>query len=306
MKRGALAAALMLAACSDEPVGDPDGGVAVDASIDAPPCVAPREAPSWLGEELTSAMAALTGATDIAPGVRLTDRASATARGQVRDFLAARVSGYGLTARLDDYGTGANVMVELPGSAGAPWVVIGAHFDSVRDTPGADDNASGTAAVLAVARMLAERPCRTRGVMVVWFDQEEAGLLGSSYLAGNLARAGTPIHAVHTLDQVGYDSDRDRRFEVEQPTPSILADYQAAATDLGVTVVEAPTGRTDHVPFRDRGFPAAGLSEEYVGGDTTPHYHTPTDTTTTLDLAYLGLAARLAGLVVARQAGVPD
>ncbi len=156
-----------------------------------------------------------------------------------------------------------------------------------------------------VARMLRDTPCRTHGVYIALFDQEEVGLIGSSYYAAELARAATPILAAHTLDMVGYDGDGDRRFEVESPTPALWADYQAAATTLGLSVSETVTMSTDHQAFRDRGFAAVGLSEEWAGGDTSPHYHAATDTVSTLAMPYLALAARLSALTIAREAGAP-
>ena len=57
--------------------------------------------------------------------------------------------------------------------------MVGAHLDSEVGSPGANDNATGVAAVLAVARALKDLQCRSRGVMFVMFDQEEVGLLGS-------------------------------------------------------------------------------------------------------------------------------
>jgi Zn-dependent M28 family amino/carboxypeptidase len=59
----------------------------------------------------------------------------------------------------------------------------------------------------------------------------------------------------------------------------------------GLTTTQ--TGATDHVSFRDVGFAAVGLTEEYVSGDTTPHYHLPSDTYDTVDLDYLRVASTL-------------
>jgi Zn-dependent M28 family amino/carboxypeptidase len=101
------------------------------------------------------------------------------------------------------------------------------------------------------------------------------------------------VAAVHTLDQVGWDADGDRVFEVELPTPALEARYRAAAELVGVTISITDTTATDHTAFRERGFAAVGLTEEYRGGDTTPHYHRPTDTPDTVDIGYLTLAAQL-------------
>jgi hypothetical protein len=63
--------------------------------------------------------------------------------------------------------------------------------------------------------------------------------------------------------------------------------------------------RSHHESFRDRGIAAVGLTEEYVGGDTSPHNHRATDTAATVNLDYLELAARLAGQVIVTAVAVP-
>ena len=112
------------------------------------------------------------------------------------------------------------------------------------------------------------------------------------------------VVSVHTIDQMGWDQDGDRAIELERADEGLFELY-AAAEPLapGVTpLVPTDTGSTDHVSFRDLGFPAVGLTEEYVSGDTTPHYHLPSDTFETVDLAYLAsstalLHAAIGGLV---------
>ena len=110
---------------------------------------------------------------------------------------------------------------------------------------------------------------------------------------------------MHTVDQIGWDADGDRRFEIEQPTAALFAEYQAAAATLGVAVTSTAGGRTDHQAFREAGFAAVGVSEEFTGGDTTPHYHAATDTAATLHLPFVALGARLVALVIAREVGAP-
>jgi len=65
------------------------------------------------------------------------------------------------------------------------------------------------------------------------------------------------------------------------------------------------TEGTDHQAFRERGFAAAGLTEEYVGGDTSPNVHRATDMPSTVNAEYLKLAARLAIEVITRNLATP-
>lgn len=224
-------------------------------------------------------------------------RATTQQRTEARAFLMAELSSLGLTATLHQYNNGANVIATLPATMGSgKGIIIGAHMDTVPNSPGANDNASGTVAVLGVATLLAATTCRTAPVTFAFFDQEELGLFGSRAYAMTLDP--NTIEAVHTIDQVSWDDDGDRRFELESGTPALNAEWQAAAAIVGVPVSVVPTEGTDHEAFRDRGFAAIGLAEEFVGNDTSPHRHLSTDTVDTADLAYLALATKLAAQVV--------
>ncbi|MBA2540668.1 MAG: M28 family peptidase [Deltaproteobacteria bacterium] len=104
-------------------------------------------------------------------------------------------------------------------------MIVGAHFDTIANSPGANDNASGTVVVLAVAKLLADTPCRTAPVTIAFFDQEELGLFGARAYAQSLSAA--DVRAVHTIDQVAWDMDGDRRFELEAPTPTLETEWKA-------------------------------------------------------------------------------
>ena len=123
------------------------------------------------------------------------------------------------------------------------------------------------------------------------FDEEEEGLVGSRAFARKLRTDGTQVHSVHTIDQLGWDLDGDRHVELELPDRGLRELYVAAARDLGWNdpegmIVATNVASTDHASFRPD-FPAVGLTEEYRGGDTTPHYHRPTDGHQTVSFAYL-------------------
>jgi len=286
MRRAALVAAL--AACGGTDELAPDGGGTSDARPDAPPgCTRPALDAPWLAAQLASSVQQLASAP----------RSTTTQRDAARAYLADQLTALGWSPQLHAYPSGANVYAVIPATMGdGDGIVVGAHFDSVAASPGANDNASGCAVVLAVARYLAETPCRTAPVTIAFFDQEEAGLFGARAFAQQLDPA--TVAAVHTIDQVAWDSDGDRRFELEQPTPALEAAWRAAAAQVGATVVTTTTGGTDHDAFRDRGFAAIGLTEEYVGGDTSPYRHLASDTAATVDAAYLGLAAKLTAQVI--------
>ena len=241
--------------------------------------------------KLESVVAALSGADEISPGLQITDRNSVANRRTVRAYLGSTFSQLGLTAVAHNYGTGENTYARLAATktSPSPALVLGAHFDSVSRSPGANDNATGIAMVYGVAAYLNTLSCRSRDVVLVFFDEEERGLIGSSNFASFLKTRGEAIHSVHTIDQVGWDKDGDRALELELPTRELEQLYRQVALNNGFTMPlhRTSTSSTDHSSFRRAGFAAVGITEEYVNGDTTPHYHRASDTFETVDLAYL-------------------
>ena len=267
-------------------------------------------------------VAALSGSRP-AGDTLLTNRFDPASRRAAATYLAAVTAGLGLDVRVHEYDLrlgddgerycGANVYATVPATvdrAGA-HVVLGAHYDSRARgygdrrlpaglMPGANDNATGVALALAVAQAALDTPHRARPLTVVLLDQEEVGLVGARAFADTLKASRVPVHSVHTVDQVGWDGDGDRAVEVERPSPALEALYREAGRAVGVPVRVTDVGATDHVAFRAAGFEAVGVTEEYDGGDTTPHYHEPTDTADTVDYGYLASTTRLVQAVVGR------
>lgn len=285
MKLAALCCALV--ACGGTEGVEVDGGID-GANPDAPGCARPPLAAPWLSSLLSTDIGQLAAAP----------RATNTQRMTTRTYLSAQLASYGWTPMAQDYPGGSNVYATIPATMGGTGkeIIVGAHFDTVSGSPGASDNASGTVVVLALARYLADVTCRSAPVTVVFFDQEELGLFGSRAFA--MQRIPANVAAVHTIDQVAWDSDGDRRFEVELPTAALEAEWTAAAQVVGVPITVTSSEGTDHEAFRARGFAAVGLSEEYVGGDTSPFRHQAEDTVSTVNLPYLALAAQLTAQVV--------
>lgn len=282
---------LALVACGEPPSIEPDADVVVDGAldVDAPPgCRVPALDAPWLAGYVTDAV------SDLAA----TPRATTMQRDTARAYLQAALAAQGHTVTFHEYPGGANVVAEIPATVQPVGrrIVVGAHFDTVDGSPGANDNASGVAVVLALGRYLQDTPCRTAPVSLVLFDQEELGLFGSRSYARSLTPA--DIRAVHTIDQVSWDSDGDHVFELELPTPALEAEWRAAAAKAGVTLSKTETAGTDHASFRDEGIAAVGLTEEYIGGDTSPHNHAASDVASTVDADYLALAAKLTARVV--------
>jgi hypothetical protein len=206
----------------------------------------------------------------------------------------------------------ANVVVVLPGEE-EPWreVIVCAHYDSTSDdplflAPGADDNASGSAAVLQVAEVLREARLQAT-VRCIWFAGEEQGLYGSRHYAAEAAGEGAEITAVVNIDMVGYaPGAADWGLIVETDSFALpLADSVAAAviryTSLPANVA-VPAWGSDHVPFLDEGYPAVLAIER--SWDENPYYHRTTDQPGTLNWPFLAEVTRGVLAAAVEQAGL--
>ena len=213
---------------------------------------------------------------------------------------------------VDDAG---NVVVGDPRRA---KILIGAHYDSIPGTPGADDNASGVSALIATARAIGPK----EGVCYVAFDGEECGFVGSRALVARLGQH--HLEQVHVLEMVGYAS-REPGSQCN-PVPVIqaptvgdflglvgtyesrrLLDHVLTTADghavpvQGLFLPDVPLQmigrisrhllRSDHSPFWRASLPALMWTD--TAEFRNPHYHQSTDTPETLDYEFLAGITRL-------------
>lgn len=242
-------------------------------------------------DDQVTVLSKLTGASPIAEGVTLKDRYEQKNRKQAAEYLRKQLDLFCDETSLSDYSeTGINVIGTLKATRETDeWVVLGAHYDSVKDCPGANDNATGTALVYEVAKYLSQLKERKINVYIIFFDEEERGLIGSRAFAGKLKKEGINVVSAHTIDQMGWDKDGDKGIELEMPTKELEDFYRKVAKDHGFDfpIHKTNVTSTDHRAFRELGFDAIGITEEYKNKDTTPHYHKSTDTFETVNLDYL-------------------
>ena len=242
-------------------------------------------------------LAKLTGNQSIRNSTKLSDRWSGFARKIAENFLFESLVKIGLEPKKHHYKTkreGTNIYAVIPATSQSDeYIVLGAHFDSVRGSPGANDNASGTTLVFGVAYKLAKLKLRKLNFIIVFFDQEESGLIGSRAFAHKLKSEGVNLHSAHTIDQMGWDKDGDRAIELELPTAELEAVYRSEAKKLSIPVHKTDVPSTDHTAFREIGFKAIGVTEEYRNNDTTPHYHKGSDSYETINFGYLASTTHL-------------
>lgn len=250
---------------------------------------------------------------------------------------ALAASGYAIERQPFDGGTVRNIAATLQSAdAKSETLVIGAHYDSAFDTPGANDNASGTAAVLELARLLADQrgkaPLRIRFVL---FANEEPPFfktdrMGSPVYAEQLRASGERVRGIWSLETLGYYSDQPGSQHYPFPLSMLYPDTGNFVAFVGTTGSRGFVRRTvgafrsaaafpsvggtapgfvqgidwsDHWAFEQAGFPALMVT------DTAPfryrHYHSKEDTPNKADYPRLarvvaGLEAVLRGPAMAR------
>lgn len=268
---------------------------------------------------------------------------------QTEKLLIEHIRGLGLEPRLDpvDFLGGDreqepwnNIIIDLPGTTlPGEVIVISAHFDAVPRSPGAEDDGTGVAAVLEMARILKSRPMH-RTVRLILFNLEEAGLVGSrAYVARNMeawSEGKEKIVGMVSLDMIGYYTDEPNSQKSPLPPDSKLFKPPSVGDFLGMggvlqhrwfsqafnaamneaeprlkTVVldflpftPPDLLRSDHAPFLAAGIPGVILST--TAEMRNPHYHKPTDTIDTIDPERFEFASRAVLGATWRLAGPAD
>jgi Zn-dependent M28 family amino/carboxypeptidase len=213
-------------------------------------------------------------------------------------------------------GTYYNVIGTLHGRQQAPPLILGAHFDTVAGSPGADDNASSLAVLLEVARRIGAREVRLP-IQFIAFGLEEENLSGSRAYTAFLAATQQPVCGAIVLECVGYARNEEGSQAVPPGVPVAVPSAgnflavvgNQASASFTATMVQAmrpcvpvvplvvpgngeslpDTRRSDHTSFWEQGFPAVMLTD--TANFRNPHYHRPTDTLETLNIEFLASVA---------------
>ena len=220
------------------------------------------------------------------------------------DYIKQKLNSYGLTT-YDQWfsGTGRNVYgvqtgTEFPNQK----YMICAHYDDMPSgtlAPGADDNGSGTAAVIEAARVFSNYSFPFTIIYALW-DEEEQGLVGSAYYAQQAANANDSILGVLNMDMIAWDSNNDSVAELHVRSTANSMDLKDkmvevnAAYNIGVNLSIINPGLTasDHASFWNNGFGAILLIEQYYG-DFNNYYHTTSDKLLYFNLPYFHKLSRL-------------
>ena len=197
-----------------------------------------------------------------------------------------------------------NIIASIPGTQTPERILIlGAHHDAKSggmqiDVPGADDNASGVAAVLEVARVLREKKYIPRNtIRFISFAAEEVLrlLMGSKNYAQKAAAAEMDIRLMVNMDMIAWTSDTANwQMNIEQYPGQewVLPMVKKAVAKVSPITVfhHGATASTDCYAFYTEGYPAAGIGENYGSAShpygTHPYYHTINDRVENYDLRY--------------------
>jgi Zn-dependent M28 family amino/carboxypeptidase len=288
-----------------------------EPSIDVPHCVALEEHVRLLATEI---------------GERnLRNRATFQALCSARDLIRTAFRSLGLEVREQEYQVDgrrlANIEVEFTGTAAdGTAVVFGAHYDSAQGSPGADDNATGIAILLRLARVFATGEQPRKNLRLVAFTAEEPPFtrskhMGSLVYAKRAEARGDAIEAMISLECLGsfYEGHRGRNapFPLRHASPwrgdflAVVSDFRsrniaravhqaassAAVGRVRIRRILAPrwlpgVGSSDHWSFWKAGYPAAMLTD--TGPLRSRHYHQSTDRPEYVDFVRLERAALLA------------
>ncbi|HET6677191.1 MAG TPA: M28 family peptidase [Nitrospira sp.] len=255
-------------------------------------------------------------------------------------YVAAQFAGFQWTTTRQSFralGKSYSNILAVKAPAGRPAkerqapLLIGAHYDTVMASPGADDNASALAVLLEVADQLRYTGV-TRPVWLAAFCLEEQGLLGSRAFALHLKQAGQPLYGAIVLECVGYVSHEAGSqgtppgVPISVPTvgnflgiigneasrhliAAVERSARSAAPAMPTLALAVPgrgealpdVRRSDHAAFWDEGYPAVMLTD--TANFRNPHYHLPSDTLDTLDLGFIEAVSRTVAASVVELAG---
>ena len=236
----------------------------------------------------------------------------------VEGFIEKELETYGLIVESDYFSYRGrnfrNIVGRLSPHRARSLVILGAHFDSVQGTPGADDNASGVAVLLEAARLLARARVGSQ-VLFCAFNLEELNMIGSGYFAKKLKSAGAKVAAMISLEMVGYTDSRPgsqnyplglKAFYPDRGNfIGVIGNWRSASLlrrfarqmrqvrGLPVETLSVPGNGglipavrlSDHSSFWDAGYPALLVTD--TSFFLNPHYHGSTDTLETVNFDFM-------------------
>ncbi len=225
-----------------------------------------------------------------------------------RQYILNQMSAHGVDVNEQQFGhsgqLGVNIVGDLQAMQSTDAVlIVDGHYDTVSTTPGADDNASGTAGMLEAMRVLSLFNVK-KNVKFIAFDKEEQGLVGSRYFVSRFANV-EQIQGVINFEMIGYTCHGQPEcinfpnadvsiYNISSRFSNNLSSLfqfvgQTHVPELKITSVsddgDPNFRRSDHAPFWDAGVDALFLTDG--ANFRTPHYHQGSDKLATLDTEFV-------------------
>ncbi|OQW53030.1 MAG: hypothetical protein A4S09_07985 [Proteobacteria bacterium SG_bin7] len=246
-------------------------------------------------EDATEFVAILSGEKSTR-GQNIKDRRTNENKKLAREYLRSEYEkmGYSIKEVAFSQGgySGINLVAEKKGTEKG-FVIVSAHYDTV-NCPGADDDGSGIATSLLLAKSLSQSQLK-HGIQFVAFDLEEVGLIGSRAYAKHLEsqKQMENLLGVFQVEMTGYNPQNRNGIHVIDCEENTSADLSKLVIEsieengLPLKRVKACTDRSDHAIFWSYNRPAIVVSQNFFGGDGNPCYHRKCDQQRELDHKYL-------------------
>lgn len=238
---------------------------------------------------------------------------------RARDWMVQKLQSWGytqVTTPTFSYGGGIHYNVKAIKTGYAEpnsYIVVGGHYDSYNSqsggvvfAPGADDDGSGTALTLELARVFRNIPTR-KSIIFMPFSAEEVGLVGSRAAAIDFKTAGTKVECMYNFDMVAFVTDAVWGLNLSSGPNTAYRQIAADAATRLTSIVPYITGlgsSSDHYSFHQQGFDIVDHIEHNFNFDG---WHTNIDLSSRLNFPYFTQVAKLAiaSVAIAANAGLP-
>ena len=244
------------------------------------------------------------------------DRSTNQNRTFARNYITASLKSLGWSSSLQRFADGINIVAQRLGtSPKAGTIIVAAHYDTVPGSPGADDNASGVATLLELARIFSNFST-PQTLKLVFFDAEEIGLRGSLAFTADKANLAN-LNGVVVMDMIGFacytpncqkyppglpvfaQRDRGDFLAVVGDAEHLQLLNAFSSTTLPVITLPIPLKglftpdvlRSDHAPFWYQGIGAVLVTD--TANLRSPHYHQSSDTVANIDRSFFVGAAQV-------------
>ena len=239
-------------------------------------------------------VAKLTGKTPIKGKKNISSRFTPGERRLTADYITDLIKGLDIKPQKQSYDvqdnrgstfSGTNIYAEIPATTDSDeYVILCTHYDSSENSPGAVHNATGVALTYFVGKQLLSLNYRTKNVMLVFFDQQEASMMGNRMFVDKLQKENYRVHSMHRTDYIGWDNDEDRAIEIFSSSLGLESKYRIESF---VPLFKRNVSSPESAVFSSFKFDNITVTAELKNGDNSPFIHQKGDEYNTVNFKYL-------------------